>query len=74
MRSYPHSMLRYPDLSQSFQWVDVPRNERPVVLKVENLTKTFPVQGKAIRRSKGTMTAVDRASFETVRRNPRTGW
>ncbi len=56
----------YPDFEPILpKWVDVPRNERPVVLKVENLTKTFPVQGKGfIRRSKGTMTAVDRASFE----------
>ena len=56
----------YPDFEPVLpKWVDVPRNERPVVLKVENLTKTFPVQGKGfIRRSKGTMTAVDRASFE----------
>ncbi len=38
---------------------------RPIVPEVDNLTKTFPVQGKGfIRREKGTMTAVDHASFQ----------
>lgn len=47
------------------KWADVPREERPVVLEVDNLVKTFPVQGKGlIRRQKGVVTAVDHVSFK----------
>ena len=62
--------LTYAEVYPEFEpllpkWVDVPRSERPIVLEVDNLTKTFPVQGKGfIRREKGTMTAVDHASFQ----------
>ena len=46
------------------KWAEVPRDQRPVVLEVKDLVKTFPIQGKGlIRRSRGTMTAVDHASF-----------
>ena len=62
--------LTYAEVYPEFEpllpkWVDVPRSERPIVLEVDNLTKTFPVQGKGfVRREKGTMTAVDHASFQ----------
>ncbi len=47
------------------KWAEVPRDQRPVVLEVTDLVKTFPVQGKGlIRRNKGTMTAVDHATFK----------
>lgn len=46
------------------KWAEVPRDQRPVVLEVKDLVKTFPIQGKGlIRRNRGTMTAVDHASF-----------
>jgi peptide/nickel transport system ATP-binding protein len=46
------------------KWADVPRDQRPVVLEVKDLVKTFPIQSKGlIRRNRGTMTAVDHASF-----------
>ena len=56
----------YPDLEPlKPKWAEVPRDQRPVVLEVKDLVKTFPVQGKGlIRRNKGTMTAVDHASFQ----------
>lgn len=56
----------YPDLEPlNPKWAEVPRDQRPVVLEVKDLVKTFPVQGKGlIRRNKGTMTAVDHASFK----------
>ena len=56
----------YPDLEPlNPKWAKVPRDQRPVVLEVKDLVKTFPVQGKGlIRRNKGTMTAVDHASFK----------
>ena len=56
----------YPDVEPILpKWADVPREQRPVVLEVENLVKTFPVQSKGlIRRNKGTVTAVDHASFK----------
>ena len=42
----------------------MPRDQRPIVLEVNDLVKTFPIQGKGlIRRNRGTMTAVDHASF-----------
>ena len=55
----------YPALEPLLpKWADVPRDQRPVVLEVKDLVKTFPIQGKGlIRRNKGTMTAVDHASF-----------
>ena len=55
----------YPALEPLLpKWADVPRDKRPVVLEVKDLVKTFPIQGKGlIRRNKGTMTAVDHASF-----------
>ncbi len=55
----------YPALEPLLpKWADVPRDQRPVVLEVKDLVKTFPIQGKGlIRRNKGTMTAVDYASF-----------
>ena len=55
----------YPALEPLLpKWADVPRDQRPVVLEVKDLVKTFPIQGKGlIRRTKGTMTAVDHASF-----------
>ncbi len=55
----------YPALEPLLpKWADVPRDQRPVVLEVKDLVKTFPIQGKGlIRRRKGTMTAVDHASF-----------
>ena len=55
----------YPDLDPKLpKWADVPRDQRPVVLELKDVVKTFPVQGKGlIRRNKGTMTAVDHASF-----------
>ena len=54
----------YPALEPLLpKWADVPRDQRPVVLEVKDLVKTFPIQGKGlIRRNKGTMTAVDHAS------------
>ena len=61
--------LTYADVYQALEpllpkWADVPRDQRPVVLEVKDLVKTFPIQGKGlIRRNKGTMTAVDHASF-----------
>lgn len=56
----------YPDLEPlKPKWAEVPRDQRPVVLEVKDLVKTFPVQGKGlIRRNKGTMTAVGHASFQ----------
>ena len=56
----------YPDLEPlNPKWAEVPRDQRPVVLEVKDLVKTFPVQSKGlIRRNKGTMTAVDHASFK----------
>lgn len=46
------------------KWAEVPRDQRPVVLEVKDLVKTFPIQGKGlVRRNRGTMTAVDHASF-----------
>ena len=56
----------YPDLEPlKPKRAEVPRDQRPVVLEVKDLVKTFPVQGKGlIRRNKGTMTAVDHASFQ----------
>ena len=56
----------YPDLEPlNPKWAEVPRDQRPVVLEVKDLVKTFPVQGKGlIRMNKGTMTAVDHASFK----------
>ena len=46
------------------KWAEVPRDQRPVVLEVMDLVKTFPIQGKGlVRRNRGTMTAVDHASF-----------
>ena len=56
----------YPDLEPlKPKWAEVPRDQRPVVLEVKDLVKTFPIQGKGlIRRNKGTMTAVDHASFQ----------
>ncbi len=55
----------YPALEPLLpKWADVPRDKRPVVLEVKDLVKTFPIQSKGlIRRNKGTMTAVDHASF-----------
>ena len=55
----------YPALEPLLpKWADVPRDQRPVVLEVKDLVKTFPIQGKGlIRRNKGSMTAVDHASF-----------
>ena len=55
----------YPALEPLLpKWADVPRDQRPVVLEVKDLVKTFPILGKGlIRRNKGTMTAVDHASF-----------
>ena len=55
----------YPALEPLLpKWADVPRDKRPVVLEVKDLVKTFPIQGKGlIRWNKGTMTAVDHASF-----------
>ena len=55
----------YPALEPLLpKWADVPRDQRPVVLEVKDLVKTFPIQGKGlIRRNKGTMTAVDHALF-----------
>ncbi len=55
----------YPALEPLLpKWADVPRDQRPVVLEVKDLVKTFPIQGKGlIRRNKGTMTAVNHASF-----------
>ena len=61
--------LNYADVYPALEpllpkWADVPRDQRPVVLEVKDLVKTFPIQGKGlIRRNKGTMTAVDHASF-----------
>lgn len=56
----------YPELELlPPKWADVPRDQRPVVLELENVTKTFPIQGKGlIRRERGTMTAVDHVSFK----------
>ena len=56
----------YPDLEPlKPKWAEVPRDQRPVVLEGKDLVKTFPVQGTGlIRRTKGTMTAVDHASFQ----------
>ncbi len=46
------------------KWAEVPRDQRPAVLEVKDLVKTFPIQGKGlVRRNRGTMTAVDHASF-----------
>ena len=47
--------LTYAEVYPEFEpllpkWVDVPRSERPIVLEVDNLTKTFPVQGKGFIR------------------------
>ncbi len=55
----------YPELEMlPPKWADVPQDQRPVVLEVKDLVKTFPVQGKGfIRRDKGVMTAVDHVSF-----------
>lgn len=47
------------------KWATVPREERPVVLEVKDLVKTFPIQGKGLlRRNKGVFTAVDHVSFK----------
>lgn len=56
----------YPEMEPlPAKWADVPRDQRPVVLEVKDLVKTFPIQGKGlIRRNKGTMTAVDHVSFQ----------
>ncbi|MGN0286656.1 MAG: dipeptide ABC transporter ATP-binding protein [Atopobiaceae bacterium] len=56
----------YPDIEPLMpKWADVPRDQRPIVLEVKDLMKTFPIQGKGlIRRNKGTMTAVDHVSFK----------
>lgn len=56
----------YPKLEPlPAKWAEVPRDQRPLVLEVKDLVKTFPVQGKGlIRRDKGTMTAVDHVSFK----------
>ena len=56
----------YPELEPlPAKWADVPRDQRPIVLEVKDLVKTFPIQSKGlIRRNKGTMTAVDHVSFK----------
>lgn len=56
----------YPELEPLLpKWAEVAREDRPVVLEVDNLVKTFPIQGKGlVRRNKGTMTAVDHVSFK----------
>ncbi|WP_072499878.1 dipeptide ABC transporter ATP-binding protein [Olsenella phocaeensis] len=56
----------YPELEPlPAKWAEVPRDQRPVVLEVKDLVKTFPIQGKGlIRRDRGTMCAVDHVSFK----------
>ena len=44
---------------------EVPREQRPAVLRVENLAKRYPVtKGVVLRRRIGTITAVDGISFD----------
>ena len=56
----------YPDLEPlTPKWAEVPRDERPVVLELKDVTKVFEVQSKGlIRRTKGTVTAMDKVSFQ----------
>ena len=56
----------YPELEPlPAKWAEVPRDQRPVVLEVKDLVKTFPIQTKGlIKRDKGIMTAVDHVSFK----------
>ncbi|MDJ1121310.1 ABC transporter ATP-binding protein [Olsenella sp. YH-ols2217] len=56
----------YPDLEPlTPKWAEVPRDERPVVLELKDVTKVFEVQSKGlIRRTKGIVTAMDKVSFQ----------
>lgn len=56
----------YPELEMlPSKWAEVPRDQRDVVLEVKGLTKTFPIQTSGfIRRDKGTVVAVNKASFK----------
>lgn len=47
------------------KWADIPRDQRPIVLSVDNLTKTFPItKGGSFGRVIGKLAAVDHASFD----------
>ncbi|MBF1674880.1 MAG: ABC transporter ATP-binding protein [Scardovia wiggsiae] len=47
------------------KWADVPRSERPVVLSVKDLTKTFPItSGGSFGRVIGKLAAVDHSTFD----------
>lgn len=47
------------------KWADVPRDQRPVVLSLKDVTKTFPItKGGSFGRVIGKLSAVDHASFD----------
>ncbi|MFY4659605.1 dipeptide ABC transporter ATP-binding protein [Scardovia wiggsiae] len=47
------------------KWADIPRSERPVVLSVKDLTKTFPItNGGSFGRVIGKLSAVDHSTFD----------
>lgn len=47
------------------KWADVPRDQRPVVLSLEDVTKTFPItKGGSFGRVIGKLSAVDHTSFD----------